>query len=76
MVSHVAEVEGPTTRIYNYVLGAFGEEKEKKNSLATAVSSEPIFKKKKDRKSPSRTLRYASYTLEKQSHQGIPRTNN
>ena len=29
MMSHIAEPEGPTTRIYNYVLGGF-EEKEKK----------------------------------------------
>ena len=29
------ELEGPTTKIYNYVLGAYGEEKKKKeNPLA------------------------------------------
>ena len=43
VVSHIAELEGPTTRIYNYVLGGFGEEKEKKRKekkrLATDVSS-------------------------------------
>ena len=27
VVSHIAQPEGPTTRIYNYVLGAFGEKK-------------------------------------------------
>ena len=27
VVSHVPQLEGPTTRIYNYVLGGFGEEK-------------------------------------------------
>ena len=30
MASHVAELEGPTTRIYIYELGGFGEKKEKK----------------------------------------------
>ena len=30
MASHTAQPEGPTTRIYNYVLGGFGEEKKKK----------------------------------------------
>ena len=29
VASHIAELEGPTTRIYNYVLGDFGEKKEK-----------------------------------------------
>ena len=28
--SHIAELEGPTTRIYDYVLGGSGEEKKKK----------------------------------------------
>ena len=33
---HKAQPEGPTTRIYNYVLGSFGEKKEKKGrKLAT-----------------------------------------
>ena len=30
VVSHIAEPEGPTTRIYNYVLGGSGEKKKKK----------------------------------------------
>ena len=30
MVSHIREPEGPTTRIYNYVLGGFGEKKKKR----------------------------------------------
>ena len=30
-VSHTAELEGPTTRIYNYALGDFGEKKTKKS---------------------------------------------
>ena len=41
--SHIAEPEGPTTRMYNYVLGGFGEEKKKEEEeekrLATDVSS-------------------------------------
>ena len=28
-VSHMPQLEGPTTKIYNYVLGSFGEKKEK-----------------------------------------------
>ena len=32
MASHIAEAEGPKTRIYNYVLGDFGEKKEKKKN--------------------------------------------
>ena len=28
--SHIAQPEGPTTRIYNYVLGGFGEEEKRK----------------------------------------------
>ena len=44
VASHIAQPEGPTTRIYNYVLGGFGE-KEKKRILATDASSGPIFKK-------------------------------
>ena len=27
--SHVPQLEGPTTKIYNYVLGGFGEKKQK-----------------------------------------------
>ena len=30
VVSHIAQPEGPTTRIYNYVLGVFGEKKKKR----------------------------------------------
>ena len=28
---HIAQPEGPTTRIYNYVLGGFGNKKKEKN---------------------------------------------
>ena len=39
-VSHIAQPEGPTTRIYSYVLEGFGEKKKKKKRrLATDVSS-------------------------------------
>ena len=42
MVSHISQPEGPTTGIYNYVLGGFGErkrkKKEKKRKLAIDVS--------------------------------------
>ena len=39
--SHTADPEGPTTGIYNYVLGGFGEKKKKKTKkrLAADVSS-------------------------------------
>ena len=36
--SHIGQPEEPTARIYNYVLGGFGE-KEEKRRLATDVSS-------------------------------------
>ena len=43
--SHIAELEGPTTRIYSYVLGGFaGQKKKRKKRLATDVSSGPIFR--------------------------------
>ena len=46
VVSHIAELEGPTTKIYNYVLGRFGEKKKEKKRLVTDISSGPIFRKK------------------------------
>ena len=39
MMSYIAEPEEPTTIVYNYVLGGFGEKKKKENKLATDVSS-------------------------------------
>ena len=30
MASHIAELEGPTTGTYNYVLGVWGERRKKK----------------------------------------------
>ena len=38
--SHIAEPEGPTIRIYNYVLGGFGEKNKKEKKLAMDVSSD------------------------------------
>ena len=32
-VSQIAQLEGPITRIYNYVLGGFGEKKEEKKKI-------------------------------------------
>ena len=46
MVSHKAQPEGPTARVYNYVLGGFEKKKKKKRRLATDVSSGANLKKK------------------------------
>ena len=49
MASHMAQPEGPTTRIYNYVLEGFGEKKKrekKRRRLAIDVSSDANLKKK------------------------------
>ena len=41
------QLEGPTTKIYNYVLGGFGEEKQGKKKDWQQLSAQvPIFKKK------------------------------
>ena len=43
------QLEGPTTKIYNCVLGGLGEEKKaEKKRLATVVSSGANLKKKKE----------------------------
>ena len=45
-VPHIAQLEGPTTRIHNYVLGCFGEkEKLKKEDWQQMLAQVPIFKK-------------------------------
>ena len=44
------QLEGPTTRIHNYVLGGFGEtkqKKKKKENWQQLLAQVPIFKKKK-----------------------------
>ena len=45
--SNIVQPEGPTTRIYNYVLGGFGEKKEEKN-WQQILAQVPILKKKKN----------------------------
>ena len=57
VASHMPQLEGPTTRIYNYILGGLGEKKQekKKRRLATDVSS--IFKKKIENITKRRELR-------------------
>ncbi|WP_261090198.1 hypothetical protein, partial [Streptococcus mitis] len=45
--SHMPQLEGPTTRRYNYVLGGFEEKRIFLKRLATGVSSGPIFLTKK-----------------------------
>ena len=46
--SHIAQPEAFTTRIYNYVLGGFGEKKKKKkkDDWQEMLAQVPIFKKK------------------------------
>ena len=42
------QLEGPTTKIYNYVLGGFGEKKQKKKEdWQQLLAQVPIFKKKR-----------------------------
>ena len=51
--SHIAQPEGPTTRIYNCVLGGLGEKKKKKKEKKDwqqMVAQVPIFKKEKKKK--------------------------
>ena len=48
----MAQLEGPTTRIYNYVSGG-SREKKKKERLATDVSSGANLKNKKQKKPPN-----------------------
>ena len=46
--AHTAQPEGPTTRIYNYVLGALGSRRGKKTRLATdVISGANLLKKQK-----------------------------
>ena len=48
----MAQPEGPTTRIYNYVLGDSGEKKKgkRRRRLAQMLAQMPIFKKRKQKK--------------------------
>ena len=54
-VCYIEELDGFTTRIYNYVLGLWGEKSKKRGRLATDVRSGPILLTKK--KSSSCLLR-------------------
>ena len=49
VASHMPQLEGPATKIYNYVLGGFGEteQKKKRRRLATVVRSGANLKRKK-----------------------------
>ena len=47
VASHIAELEGPTTRTYNYVLGGFGEKKKKKDEQQMLAQGQSLKKKKK-----------------------------
>ena len=47
VVAHTEELEGPTTRIYNYALGLWGGEKKRERKMGNNVSSGPIFLKTK-----------------------------
>ena len=60
--SHRAQLEGPTTRIYNHVLGGFGEKKKgNKKDWQQMLAQVPILKKKKEgtdmRRNQQRRLR-------------------
>ena len=44
--SHVTEPEGPTTRLYNYVLGGFEEKKKKKEDWQQTLAQGQSLKKK------------------------------
>ena len=47
VASHVPQLEGPTTKIYNYVLEGFGEEyAERKKKWQQLLAQVPIFRKK------------------------------
>ena len=62
VASHIEELEWLTTRIYNYVLGLWGEKKKRKR-LATNVSSGPIFFIKKIKRKKIHLL-HAYYVLD------------
>ena len=50
VASHIGQPEALTTRIYNYILGGFGEKKEKRKDWQRMLAQVPIFNKKEKRK--------------------------
>ena len=72
MASHIAQPEGPTTRIYNCVLGGFGEKKKKrKRRLATDVGSGANLSKKKKGMCPPHSSHSPMITVAIVSIRGI-----
>ena len=52
MASDIPQLEGPTIKIYNYVLGGFGEKEQKQKKeedLQQLLAQVPIFKTEKKR---------------------------
>ena len=49
-VSHTAQPEGPTTRVQNYILGSFGEKKNKKEAWQQMLAQVTILKNYKNKK--------------------------
>ena len=43
-MSHIAQPEGPATRIYNYVLGVLGKRKKKKKKIGKRKESVNVHK--------------------------------
>ena len=61
-MSHIAQLEGPTTRIYNYVVGGFGEmninlKNKKQKDWQQMLAQVPIFIKEKE------SMKYLDQTL-------------
>ena len=75
VVAHIEGLEGLMTRIYNYVLGLWGEKKREREILATDVSSGWIFpsKKIKNIKKKKREWRVVAWLLQATSEQRYPR---
>ena len=51
VASHILQLEGPATKTYNYIVGGFGEKKQKekkKEHWQQLLAQVPIFKRKMD----------------------------
>ena len=48
--SHIAQLKGPATRIYNYVLGSFEEKKKKKTNMKKKTTKKKTKTKKEKTK--------------------------